>query len=71
MYEPNPERGTPKEVVFLILGFLQFSDAFLRLTGHPELLQIAEYINGEDFVPFTEALFFKEPGLGSATAYFI
>ena len=69
MQEPIPEKGSPEEVVFLILGSLQFSDAFLRLTGHPKLLKIAENINGEDFVPFTEALFFKEPGLGASVAW--
>ena len=48
------------------MGSLQFSDACLRTYAHPELLKVAEAINGEDFAPFNEALFIKEPGVGAA-----
>ena len=34
----------------------------------PQLLKIAEAINGEDFTPFNEALFIKEPGVGAAVS---
>ena len=64
MNEPLPEGNVPDEVVYLILGTLQFSEELLRTYAHPDLLKVAEAINGEDFVPFTEALFIKEPGLG-------
>ena len=37
--------------------------------GHPELLAVAAAVNGEDFAPFNEALFFKEPGLGASVAW--
>ena len=68
MYEPATE-GLPKEVVFLILGSLQFSEASLRVYGHPGLLAVAAAINGPDFAPFNEALWIKEPGKGASVAW--
>lgn len=62
MFEPKPAHDAPKEIVYLILGSLQFSEAALRVYGHPHLLAIAAAVNGEDFVPFNEALFIKAPG---------
>jgi hypothetical protein len=69
MYEPTAAAGAPKEVVYLILGSLQFSEAVLRVYGHPELLAVAAAINGPDFTPFNEALFIKEPGRGASVAW--
>jgi hypothetical protein len=69
MYEPQAAADAPKEVVYLILGSLQFSEACLRVYGHPGLLAVAAAVNGEDFVPFNEALFIKEPGLGASVAW--
>jgi hypothetical protein len=69
MHEPTAAAGAPKEVVYLILGSLQFSEACLRVYGHPDLLGIAASINGDDFAPFNEALFIKEPGLGASVAW--
>ena len=69
MTEPDAADGAPREVVFLIVGSLQFSDACLRTYGHPDLLAIAAQVNGEDFVPFNEALFIKEPGLGASVSW--
>jgi hypothetical protein len=69
MFEPEPAADAPKEVVYLILGSLQFSEAALRVYGHPELLAVAAAVNGADFVPFNEALFIKEPGLGASVAW--
>ena len=69
MEEPDPEKGVPKEIMYLMLGVLQFSEAYLRAYAHPLLLKVAESINGEDFVPFTDALFIKEPGLGASVAW--
>ncbi|MCW5738349.1 MAG: phytanoyl-CoA dioxygenase family protein [Enhydrobacter sp.] len=68
MYEPKAE-GVPNEVVFLILGSLQFSEASLRVYGHPGLLAVAAAINGPDFAPFNEALWIKEPGKGASVAW--
>jgi hypothetical protein len=69
MYEPAASQGLPKEVVFLILGSLQFSEASLRVYGHPGLLGVAAAINGPDFAPFNEALWIKEPGKGASVAW--
>jgi ectoine hydroxylase-related dioxygenase (phytanoyl-CoA dioxygenase family) len=69
MLEPTVKQGAPKEVVYLILGTLQFSEACLRAYAHPDILGIAAGINGDDFVPFNDALFIKEPGLGAAVAW--
>src|SRR5215213_10211565 len=69
MYEPKASSDAPKEVVYLILGSLQFSEAVLRVYGHPELLAVAAAINGPDFTPFNEALFIKEPGRGASVAW--
>ncbi len=69
MAEPRPEPDAPEEIVFVILGSLQFSEACLRVYGHPGLLAVAAQINGEDFVPFNEALFIKEPGRGASVAW--
>ena len=69
MYEPTAAGDAPKEVVYLILGSLQFSDACLRVYGHPGLLAVAAAINGADFAPFNEALWIKEPGRGGSVAW--
>jgi Phytanoyl-CoA dioxygenase (PhyH) len=69
MIEPVPPDGAPEYVVQLILGSLQFSDACLRVYGHPDLLAVAEAVNGEDFTPFNEAVWIKHPGLGGSVAW--
>jgi hypothetical protein len=69
MHEPTAAAGAPEEIVYLILGPLQFSQTHLRVYGHPGLLSVAAAVNGEDFVPFNEALFIKEPGLGASVAW--
>jgi hypothetical protein len=69
MYEPAPPPEAPEWVVQLVLGSLQFSDACLRLYGHPDLLSVAAAINGEDFTPFNEAIWIKQAGLGGSVAW--
>lgn len=69
MTEPKPPPGAPEHVVQLILGSLQFSDACLRLYGHPQLLAVTAAINGDDFTPFNEAVWIKHPGLGGSVAW--
>ena len=69
MGEPAPAKDAPKEIVYLILGSLQFSEACLRVYGHPQLLRVAAAINGDDFVPFNEAIFIKKPGEGASVAW--
>lgn len=69
MYEPTPPPDAPEKVIQLILGSLQFSDACLRVYGHPQLLAVAAAVNGADFAPFNEALFIKQAGLGASVAW--
>lgn len=69
MFEPRAAADAPKEIVYLILGSLQFSEAHLRVYGHPQLLAVAAAVNGADFTPFNEAFFIKEPGLGASVAW--
>ena len=69
MFEPLAAADAPDEVVYLILGTLQFSEAHLRVYGHPHLLAVAAAVNGDDFVPFNEAMFIKEPGRGASVAW--
>lgn len=69
MFEPKAADGLPREVVYLILGSLQFSEAALRVYGHPGLLGVAAAINGSDFAPFNEAIWIKEPGKGASVSW--
>ena len=69
MEEPEPESGAPEFVVYNIAAQLQLGDSFLRLYGHPQLLRVAEQLNGSDFTPFTESIFVKQPGLGASVAW--
>jgi ectoine hydroxylase-related dioxygenase (phytanoyl-CoA dioxygenase family) len=69
MFEPQAAPDAPDKVVYLVLGSLQFSEACLRVYGHPGLLAVAAAINGEDFTPFNEGLWMKEPGLGGSVAW--
>jgi len=69
MFEPTPSSELPEQVPLIITGPLQYSDAALRLSAHPQLLTIAETIYGEDFVPFTEAVIIKKPGEGASFSW--
>lgn len=69
LFEPEAQQCAPREVPFILLGSLQHSEACLRVYGHPQLLQVAASINGQDFTPFNEALFIKDPGVGAAVSW--
>ena len=69
MVEPEPDQDAPDEFIDLLIGNLQIMDSCLRLYGHPDLLSVAAAINGDDFVPFNEVAFLKEPGLGVSVAW--
>ncbi len=69
MLEPQPAADAPDDIVYLIIGSLQYSTACLRAYGHPDLLAVSAAVNGEDFVPYTDALFIKAPGLGASVAW--
>ena len=69
MTQPTPEVATDSKNVFLMSGMCQIMESGLRLYGHPQLLAIAASINGDDFVPFNDAIFVKEPGVGGSVAW--
>jgi hypothetical protein len=69
MLEPEVPSGAPDWVVQVVSGSLQHSEACLRYYAHPKLLTIAASINGEDFTPFNEALWFKFPHLGGSVSW--
>jgi hypothetical protein len=69
MIEPERPTGAPEWVLQLVLGSLQFSEACLRVYGHPELLGVARAIHGPDFTPFNEAVWIKHAGLGGSVAW--
>lgn len=69
MTELAPPADSPPEILQLVLGSLQFSEACLRVYGHPKLLKLAEAIHGKDFTPFNEAIWIKQPGLGGPVAW--
>lgn len=69
MRERVPPADAPAEVLLQVGGFLQFSDAALCIYGHPQLLAVAEAVNGPDFTPFTETLWLKQASLGPAVSW--
>ena len=69
MAEPVPAAGAPEEVVYMAFGMCQTMESALRLYGHPQLLAIAENLNGADFTPFNDAIFIKQPHLGASVAW--
>ena len=69
MYEPEPGPDLPEQIIGTLLAPLQYSDALLRLYAHPELLRVAAAVNGDDFVPFAEALIFKKAGEGASVSW--
>jgi len=69
MAQPKPDAGAPEHVVFLMYAMCQAMPSGLRLYGHPKLLAAAQSINGADFVPFNDAIFVKQPGLGGSVAW--
>ncbi len=69
LYEPKAAADAPAASPFILLGSLQFSEACLRAYAHPQLLKVAAAINGDDFAPFNETLFIKDPFLGAAVSW--
>ncbi|MDH3684256.1 MAG: phytanoyl-CoA dioxygenase family protein [Acidimicrobiia bacterium] len=69
MTQPTPDADAPGDVVYLMFGMCQAVPAALRLYGHPDLLAIAASVNGPDFVPYNDAIFVKQPGLGGSVAW--
>lgn len=69
MAEAAPAPDAPAYVVQIIAGMCQLIESGLRVYGHPHLLAVAEAINGPDFVPYNDAIFTKQPGLGGSVAW--
>lgn len=69
MREPRHPDHAPPKTVFLVTSMCQLSEAALHLYGHPDILAMAASINGEDFTPYNDAVFIKEPGLGGAVSW--
>ena len=69
MTQPESDVSAPKKVVFIMSGMCQIMDSGLRLYGHPDLLKIAASINGDDFVPYNDAIFVKQPGVGGSVSW--
>ena len=69
MDEPSGSSSPPSKSVFLVLNLFEEMPSALRLSAHPQLLRVAESLNGPDFVPYNDTIFLKEPGLGAAVAW--
>ena len=69
MSEPAPPSDAPEEVLLQIHGTLHYLVSALRLYGHPQLLAVAEQINGVDFTPFTDTIWVKPAGLGASVSW--
>ena len=69
MTEAQADADAPEHVVFLMWGMCRGMPSGLRVYGHPHLLTIAEAINGPDFVPYNDATFVKQPGVGGSVAW--
>ncbi len=69
MTEPQPDEHAPEKVIYMMFNMCENMEAGLRVYGHPGLLAIAESINGPDFVPYNDAIFVKQPGLGASVAW--
>lgn len=69
MQEPTLGESGPEWTISNLDGNLHIMDSCLRLYGHPGILAIAASINGDDFVPYNEVTFIKEPGLGPSVAW--
>ena len=66
---PTPADDAPPWTVELLHGNLHLMDSCLRLYGHPGLLSACAAVLGDDFVPYNEVTFIKEPGLGPSVAW--
>jgi len=69
MAQPVAADQPPHKVVFIMTGMCQTMPSGLRLYGHPDLLSVAASINGDDFVPYNDAIFIKQPGRGGSVSW--
>jgi len=69
MEEPRAHRDVAEETIFLMIGLFEEMGSALRLSAHPNMLGVAESLNGSDFVPYNDTIFLKEPGVGASVAW--
>jgi hypothetical protein len=69
MFEPEPAADAPAHVIFSVVAPIHFSEAYLRMCGHPDLLRLSAAVNGEDFVPFQEGIVIKRPHEGASFSW--
>jgi len=69
MQGPSASTRPSEKSIFLVLNLFEEMPAALSLSAHPQLLRVAESLNGTDFVPYNDSIFLKEPGLGAAVAW--
>ena len=69
MDQPRPPADAPAQVPYMMFGMCQIMEPALRVYGHPQLLAAAATLNGDDFVPYNDAIFIKPPGLGGSVAW--
>lgn len=69
MTEPTPDQDVPEYVVHLVTQMCTTMPEALHLYGHPDLLSVAEAINGPDFVPYNDAIFVKRAGQGGSVSW--
>jgi hypothetical protein len=69
MSQPQPDAEAPAEVVLRMYGMCHAIPAALRVYGHPHLLAVAAAVNGQDFVPYNDVIFVKQPGLGPSISW--
>ncbi len=69
MAEPEADESAPERIIYMMFNMCETMDAGLRVYGHPGLLAVAQSINGPDFVPYNDAIFIKQPGLGASVAW--
>ena len=69
MAEPEPDADAPDFVPVTMSAMMEYMPSTYRLYGHPDLLRVAATINGDDFTPFTDAVWIKEAQMGTSTAW--
>ena len=62
-------RPNEEQVVLILSHPMMYMDSIVRLYAHPQILRMAEGLNGPDFVPFTDAIHYKAAGNGAATSW--
>lgn len=70
-YKPNNADDDSEDlsIVGLVTHPLMLMDSALRAYGHPKILRMVAGINGDDFIPFHEAVFHKGAGEGPPTPW--